>query len=327
MNNRIRPERQTLRFLRSILLSTFSSKAATRLLIVGLGLALLSIYASHRAPEAQAATAPAACECNRNAPDVIHARWMPNTSLRLMFKRGDFSTEEVAAFQESVRLWQAVLPSSGTGIDLQIGGEIAGNNCTGCIIVKRKADMPGTFAALTLLSTQGDLFQKAVINIKSDVHKTVMLRMLMTHELGHAFGLDDCPECGGNTTVMNSVNKYAFGKFSFLAPRSKMASAPTRCDIARVAAGYQSATTALARAALNTQPLKAQARVQPTSLSMTPIPVIKPTAKPAVPVVKPTIAAAVASQMGSRQHATSRAAHSSFQIGQLAVTDSLTHRD
>jgi hypothetical protein len=326
LKNRVRPERHTLRFLPSILRSTFSSRAAARLLIAGLGLALLSVYAGRRAPEAQAATAPAACECNRNAPDVIHARWMPNSSLRVMFRRGDFSAEEVAAFHDSIRLWQAVLPSSGTGIDLQIGGEVAGNNCTSCIIVKRKADMQGTFAALTLLSTQGDLFQKAVINIKSDVHKTVLLRMLMTHELGHAFGLDDCPECAGNTTVMNSVNKYAFGKFSFLAPRSKMASAPTRCDIARVSAGYAGATTALARAALNVQPLKAQARVQPASVSTSPVTTVKPTVKPALTVVKPA-AAAVASQMGSRQHASRAAAHSSFQIGQLAVMDSLTQHD
>jgi hypothetical protein len=313
LTNTIRPKRHTLRFFHSLLLSTFTSKASARLLLVGLGLTLLCFYGGRRAQQVQAAASPA-CECNRNAPDVIEVRWMPNSTMRVMFRRGDFSTEEVAAFQDSIRLWQAVLPSSGTGIDLQMGGEVAGNNCTNCIVVKRKADMQGTFAALTLLSTQGDLFQKAVINIKSDVHKTVMLRMLMTHELGHAFGLDDCPDCAGNTTVMNSVNKYAFGKFSFFAPRSKMASAPTRCDIARISAGYAGATSALARANVNAQPLRPQARIQPISVSAPPAPLVKPTA----PVIK---------QAGARQHASRATGHSSLQIGQLALMDSLTRRN
>jgi len=162
-----------------------------------------------------------------------------------MFARGEFSSKEISAFQEAIRLWQSVLPASGTGIDLQMGGEIAtGNNtpCASCIVVKRKHNLEGTFASLSM-SSVGGFYNKATINIKGNVHKTTMLRMLLTHELGHAFGLDDCEECDGDTTVMNSVNKYAFGAFSFLAPRNKMASAPTRCDVARVSDGYANAAT------------------------------------------------------------------------------------
>lgn len=189
-----------------------------------------------------------------------------------MFARGDFSSKEIAAFQEAIRLWQAALPRSTTGIDLQMGGEIAGNTtCTGCIIVKRKPNLGGTFATLSMAANNG-FYSKASINIKSDVHKTSMLRMLLTHELGHAFGLDDCEECKGDTTVMNSVNKYAFGSFSFLAPRSKMASAPTPCDVARVAAGYAGATEAQrAASARNVQFVAAKGRSQSRSIGYEPV--------------------------------------------------------
>jgi hypothetical protein len=249
---------------------------------------------------------------------VIGARFMPNSSLRVMLRRGDFSPEEVAAFQESIRLWQAVLPQSGTGIDLRMGGEIADNNCTHCIIVKRKANMGGTFAALMLLSTQGNLYQKAVINIKSDVHKTVLLRMLLTHELGHAFGLDDCEECASDTTVMNSVNKYAFGKFSFLAPRNKMAAKPTSCDVARVSAGYAGVTQRLALAGANAQAVKPQEQAQPQSV------VMATTTSPA-PVVKP----AVAAQASASHHASRPSAQSQrpVRIEQLVLMDALARRD
>jgi hypothetical protein len=282
------------------------------LLLVCLALPLVSFFLSMNTG---ARTSPA-CECNRNAPDVISARYMPNSTLHVMLRRGDFSPAEVAAFQESIRLWQAVLPQSGTGIDLRMGGEIADNNCTNCIIVKRKAQMNGTFAALMLLSNQGHLYKKAVINIKSDVHKPVMLRMLLTHELGHAFGLDDCAECGSDTTVMNSVNKYAFGAFSFLAPRSKMAAKPTSCDVARVSAGYAGATQRLAVASANAQTVKPQERIQTQSASIS---------KPSAPVARPTAAA----QSSGSHHASRLGAQSqrAVRIEQLVLMDALARRD
>lgn len=261
--------------------------------------------------QTEARTSPA-CECNRNAPDIVSARWLPNSTLRVMFLRGDFSSKEIAAFQEAIRLWQAALPRSTTGIDLQMGGEIASNTCTSCIVVKRKADLGGTFASLSMASN-GGFYSKASINIKSDVHKTAMLKMLLTHELGHAFGLDDCEECAGNTTVMNSVNKYAFGSFAFLAPRSKMASAPTACDVARVSAGYAGATEALHRAASarNVQLIAAQDRSQSRSISYEPA----------------TRANTV--QASPRHHASRSTVQPqrSVKIGQLALMDAIARRD
>jgi len=247
LTNTSLPGHATLRQKHSTLRSTFNFRVGTKLLFVCMAFALicfsLGLHTDARTTPSKSAPV---CEENRNAPEIVRARWMPNSALRVMFARGEFSSKEINAFQESIRLWQSALPASGTGIDLQIGGEIVtGNNtgtsCTSCIIVKRKHDLEGTFAKLSM-SSVGGFYNKATISIKGNVHKTTMLRMLLTHELGHAFGLDDCVECDGDTTVMNSVNKYAFGAFSFLAPRSKMAAAPTRCDVARVSEGYAGAT-------------------------------------------------------------------------------------
>ena len=322
LTNASRPKGHTARSFQPILRFAFNSKAVTRLLLLSCAsLALVCIFASF---QTEARTSPA-CECNRNAPDTVHVRWRPNSALRVMITRGEFSAPEVAAIQEAIRSWQAVLPASGTGINLQMGGEITGKDCTACIVVKRKANMGGTFASLSPFTNSGAFYSKAVISIKGDIHKTVLLRMLLTHELGHAFGLDDCEECAGNTTVMNSVNRYAFGAFSFLAPRNKMAAAPTPCDVARVSDGYTGASRSLAAYATAAAPsaappVRAQDRTQSRSV----------VANAATSNAAISSAAMRAPAALSARHHASRVAgqfQRAVKIEQVALMDALTKRD
>lgn len=313
---------------------TFRCNVRIRLLFAGLALGLMCLSVGLHTKARTTTNAVPVCEENRNAPELVRARWMPNSALKVMFARGEFSTKEINAFQEAVRLWQSALPASGTGIDLQIGGEVATGSsstpCTSCIVVKRKHDLKGTFATLSMVSV-GGFYNKATINIKGNVHKTTMLRMLLTHELGHAFGLGDCADCEGDTTVMNSVNKYAFGAFSFLAPRSKMAAAPTRCDVARVSAGYAGA--ALQRTAQTTQsaPAVAAAAVAPRSVQFTRVAASVPQSRSVSyqPVINARAAAILS---GPRNHARRKAVPSgqpqrSVKVEQFMLMDALGGRD
>jgi hypothetical protein len=82
----------------------------------------------------------------------------------------------------------------------------------------------------------------AVINVAAGRHEPSVLRRLLAHELGHAFGLGDCPACPGAATVMGVLGVRHLGIVGlgrlFAGFQDKGDSAPTRSDIARVAEGY-----------------------------------------------------------------------------------------
>jgi hypothetical protein len=79
--------------------------------------------------------------------------------------------------------------------------------------------------------------QSAIVRVHPDVTNCTALGEAMAHEIGHMYGLDDCPTCAPGTSTMtgyNSMNDVASGTMS-----------PSGCDAERARqAGTYNPTTA-----------------------------------------------------------------------------------
>ena len=60
----------------------------------------------------------------------------------------------------------------------------------------------------------------------------------MLHELGHAFGLRDCPDCRSGVTVMNYFSQQSVMGFKIRESSNRISDEPTACDISQVTSGY-----------------------------------------------------------------------------------------
>src|SRR5262249_32796439 len=107
------------------------------------------------------------------------------------------------------------------------------------IVVKRDESMDeGHYGKIVVAARRDHYIDHAVILISASLHNRELLRKTLVHELGHGFGLRDCPDCRSGATVMNYFSKQLVMGLKVHEGGSRIARQPTRCDIGQVAIGY-----------------------------------------------------------------------------------------
>jgi len=169
-------------------------------------------------------------------------RWLPHSDLNISYARGDFSDTERAEFHVAVALWQQALAQISVGIVLSDGGEIDKDvdPVRSQIIVKRANSMDsGHYGKIVAFTRQGNHVECAFILIRGSLHERASLRKTLLHELGHAFGLSDCPSCRSGVTVMNYFYQQSIMGLKIGGSGSRISDRPTAGDIFQVATGYR----------------------------------------------------------------------------------------
>jgi hypothetical protein len=188
---------------------------------------LLASAASAKGPRARG------CSVGANAAPLSPWRWAPRARVTVYARRGQFNPKEAERLASAVRKWDLGLRQSLSGIRLKPGGETdAWVPRAGEIIVIRdrvKVDGHQVGEFRSVLRDERGYVTAAVIALDRSIDDLRNLSSLLSHELGHGFGLWDCETCGKQTTVMNG--------FKF--PGRNVAEAPSLCDILQVGAAYE----------------------------------------------------------------------------------------
>lgn len=174
------------------------------------------------------------CSVGGNAAPLSQWRWAPRARVTVYALRGQFNAKEGERLAAAVRKWDIALRQSLSGIRIKPGGETdARVPRAGEIIVIRdrvKVDGHQVGEFRSVLRDSRGYVTAAVIALDRSIDDLRNLSSLLSHELGHGFGLWDCETCAKQTTVMNG--------FKF--PGRNVAETPSLCDILQVGAAYAS---------------------------------------------------------------------------------------
>jgi len=185
----------------------------------------------------------------RACASLAHVRWLPQSTVKINYTRGEFTKDELAEFHRAISLWQKALLEMKLGIVLEQGGEVEKDATPdpSQIIVKRDYSMDSGHYGKIVAATRTDNFlDRAFILINGNLRKRSSLRKTMLHELGHAFGLKDCPNCPSGATVMNYFSQQSVMGLNIGKAGRKISDKPSRCDISAVASGYRQSLPASA---------------------------------------------------------------------------------
>jgi hypothetical protein len=193
-------------------------------------LLLLLLFANADAKEPRAH----GCSVGANAAPLSEWRWAPRSRVTVYALRGQFRPGEAEVFASAVKRWDLALRQSLSGIRLKSGGETdeAVPRVGEIIVVRDRVKVDGKRIGefRSVLRDGRGYVTAAVVAVDRSIDDPRNLSALISHELGHGFGLWDCEGCAKRSTVMN--------EFKF--PGRNVAEAPTMCDVLQVGEAYAS---------------------------------------------------------------------------------------
>ena len=181
------------------------------------------------------------CVDGRNAPARAQFRWSPNAKISIRFRKDDFRPEEIHALQTPVREWQKILGQSATGISIHIDDPVFDSEAPeGVLLIKRgRLSAAGRLGEIYATHVKDGYITAANVSFEPSITNTSILRRLLAHEIGHAFGLADCPSCANNTSIMNIFRQVKISGLSLGSLFIKVAESPSRCDVSAMSNGYE----------------------------------------------------------------------------------------
>jgi predicted Zn-dependent protease len=200
------------------------------LLISSLSL-LFSIPASAQQPNTTDANLQ--CVANANSTRETTWRWPKNTRVTVRASQNQFTASELDLIRRAIDNWNRTLQSISVDVQFSFAGESDGiTSKDGDITITRGstyqnqrhlAEIYPVFRSATELSS-------ASITIDKGVKNSEVLTSVITHELGHSLGMQDCAQCRRGTTIMSLYRGRN---------QNNDTDAPSACDRMVVARGYQ----------------------------------------------------------------------------------------
>lgn len=167
--------------------------------------------------------------CQSTPTQGAQTAWAANAAVTVNISP-TFSAAQISAIQTAFNNWAS---SGGSGVTFTFTSN--STPVTGTNTYQVNSTDPGTgFQAVTGGTTSGGRRNSAYTNVNPGVTNNTALTQAMAHEIGHTFGLGDCPNCPAGTSVMTSatgLNDTTSGR-----------SGPSPCDASSAATYYPGPT-------------------------------------------------------------------------------------
>ena len=194
---------------------------------------LLALLLFNSSALAQANHGNEPCLPNRSSASYNALRWADNTRVSVSATRNNFSKAEIEAIKHAIDNWNDAMESINLNVRFAFAGESdASLTASDTISVNRGPTFQNQrhlAEIFPILDSSGQL-TSAMITIDQGVTDIEVMTSVITHELGHSVGMEDCPKCRRGTTIMALYRGRN---------RGNQTVGPTLCDRVVVARGYQ----------------------------------------------------------------------------------------